>query len=236
MASEGNKKIIQKVKRLLELSARAGTPAEAATAAATAQRILADHKLSMAEVDGFRDGESILTEGIVDRGRTRVWERSLLNRMAVANDCIMIRSIGTRRDGTFIRDSASYAVLGFESDTAAVKALFPWFRSEIQRLTRKAQDAGHIDGRSQSRSFRIGCASAIGDRMVAARKAARAEGTSTALVRLDDRIDQVKASTDLPNLKTPRLKGDPAAYAAGVAAGRTVNIKPRVVDSHEAEK
>jgi hypothetical protein len=77
--------IAQKVKKLLALAAKAGTPDEAASAAAMAQRLMLEHKPTEADLSGLVDSSETISEewlagdtGIFTKLRMS-WKQRLVN-------------------------------------------------------------------------------------------------------------------------------------------------------------
>src|SRR5688572_7614826 len=84
-------KIIEKIEKMLRLANNAGTEAEAATAAQMAQAMLAEHNLSMADVDITR-GQGARPDVARIKEQTKKvalyqWQRTLWAAIAQVNYC-----------------------------------------------------------------------------------------------------------------------------------------------------
>lgn len=79
--NNNNEKIIEKIKKVLELSRNNPSEAEAKAAALKAQRLMAEYHISMAEVDAIEDVENI-AEKSVNVGTGNKWKYGLANIVA----------------------------------------------------------------------------------------------------------------------------------------------------------
>ena len=76
MENSSNEKIIEKIKKVLELSKNNPSIEEAKSAAIKAQRLMAEYHISMSEIEAIEDTENIVEERI-DVGTGNKWKYTL---------------------------------------------------------------------------------------------------------------------------------------------------------------
>lgn len=170
--------ILKKLKKLLALSeCKTGNLSEKAAAAERAAALMAEHKISMAEV--MTAEESVEADPIGARlvhecGKTCAWRAILLDGLCKANSCLCLVNV------------KGMSVAGQESNTQAVSYLFKMFEADVNRLCEEwANQRWCRPGQSARRSFRIGAAEVLRERLIEAKRRAMRSATQTALVRLD---------------------------------------------------
>lgn len=209
-----NDKIIDRVRKMLALAERAGTPEEAGTAFAMAQKIIAENALSMEQVrqaqlkaDASRPADEPIVKRIVyvhQSAQTPTWIGMMGNAIAEVNGCSLI---WLSKYGQVAR------VAGAKPGIDEVKVLDGWGRATdleiVEELLRTI--SGQVDGlarrsgftgRTALNNFRLGCVQTVNRRLreaaAEARKSLAAtaeketnvaarECTSLALRSLDDR-------------------------------------------------
>lgn len=139
--------IITKVAHLLKLAEGSSNPNEAAVAAAHAQRLMDEYRISEAEV---ADTEAQPDEPICQHGdpmftsassRMPTWLSYLANTVARANDCRIYRSYRRRKRVIMI--------VGRKSDVQVTHYLFAYCRRETERLAEQAgEKAVHSEASS----------------------------------------------------------------------------------------
>ena len=250
MNTATNDKILDRVRKLLALAERAGTPEEAGTAYATAQKLIAQHALSdeQIRVARLRETGGPVDEPIVRRVvyvsqvlQMQTWIGILGGCIADVNGCDLV--IGCMRD---IKDPRKAVRMmegwGRASDLAMVEELIRIIAGQIDTLC----DQSPFAGRTARNNFRLGAVSVVCDRLRAAAREARkaieataatqdasapaaiAEVTAIALRSLDNRHTLATAAMrkDCPNLRTVKssARSDYAARSAGRAAGARVSV------------
>lgn len=242
-------KILDRVRKLLALAERAGSPEEAGTAYATAQKLIAQHALSDEQVRVARLRE---TGGPVDEPiissliyvspvpQMPTWLGILGGCIADVNGCdVVISNMYQPEVRKRVRMLKGW---GRASDLAMVKELLRIISGQIEALC----DVSPFSGRTARNNFRLGAVSVVCDRLrVAAREARKAieataaqqdagapaaisEVTALALRTLDNRHALATAAMRkaCPNLTTrsSSARSDHAARSAGRAAGARVGI------------
>lgn len=247
--NDNDNKILDRVRKLLALAERAGTPEEAGTAYATAQKLIAQHALSDEQVRVARLRE---TGGPVDEPIIRrivfvsevlqmpTWLGILGGCIADVNGCDLV--IGCMRHPTSTKAVRMMEGWGRASDLAMVEELVRIIAGQIDALC----DQSPFSGRTARNNFRLGAVSVVCDRLRSAAREARkaieatataqdanapaavAEVTALALRSLDNRHALATAAMhkDCPNLRkmTSSARSDHAARSAGRAAGARVGI------------
>lgn len=212
--------VMRRVRKLLKL-ARSDNPNEAAAAMAEAQRLLLKHGLeqSVAEMEApeaISDGGAVHLAGVIEK-----WRMRLAHVVARSNQCCVLVVPGCRRT----RRATSLSFFGYASDLTKAGYLYGYYSDETNRL---AAAHGNGRGRSWKNSFRHGVIDALVLALAKVIHEARAEAASTALVRLDTRIDAVADAVKGYAKRTKSydslsLKGtDAMARIAGRRAGETL--------------
>lgn len=204
--------IVSKIRKLLALSEGKGaTPAEAAAAAALAQRLMAKHRISASTIETpAQEQEPIGTHHAFHRKQRHAnWIVDLVCGVARVNACrclIYPRSI---------------QIIGRESDRQAAEYFAHYLTREIDRLA-KEQCRGQ--GKSYANSFRYGAVYTVLQRLREENKeerqaAVNAGLASTALVRVDMHEAAVQAYVDERTSGTRQHSGP--RFNAGLMAGKT---------------
>lgn len=233
--SGGNEKVLDRVRKLLAL-AQSDNVNEAATAAAAAERLMAEHKLEMADVEartGQADDEDVVDFEISeDTTRFVGWRSNLVTVLAEVNGCDVIHWQKARWERP---NALSFKVVGRASDTQAVSYLFKYLANEVDRLCTRE---GHGYGRSFANSFRHGAVATIAERLRAQKREREAalraaadlghKASEVALVVVDRDAAAVAAYKDkkFPDLRSFRLGGARLndGYHAGREAGKTIAL------------
>lgn len=154
--------ITAKVKKLLALAARAGTEAEAVTAAAMAQEIIQRYNLtigtealeqeSAAEQDGI-GGSARLSPHLTILGRAvcRLFDCAFYYNAEVLDDNLSWRA-SYRRSLRFV---------GLAKNVEACVLTFNYFAASVESLLRGAREMNPEWSRSELRAYRLGCAKRI---------------------------------------------------------------------------
>ena len=238
---------IDKVRKLLAL-ANSANENEAAAAAGRASDIMERHRLDAAMVAEAeqRDVEheeafSMNEDQPAERAHARMpaWYWALAWAIAEANRCKPRQRVAVSQG----KRAVTFA--GRPSDAAAARYMLDALANETDRLGSEFV-ARHNASRSRAvgKSFRLGCAAAIAERLQASvadttskvRAELRAADDQQALVRLDHaiarrthdaaRLDAFMASNGVRYRSAGAATvSSAAAFAAGGAAGQSVNLR-----------
>lgn len=218
--------ILFKVQKLLNMTQANGASIhEAEIAAAAAQRLMTQHRISVADL-GRDTGESIHNKNFLYAGeRVVTWKSSLGLVLCEVNGCKM-----------YIQHTQSgiqFQVIGRDSDIQIVTYFFNYLCNEIERLSKveKVKHGGH--GKTWTNSFKMGATNSIISRLKQANKAVRAETTSsTALVKVDMKDAEVvawaKDNLKLRSTAKPTVSLDGSAYNRGRDAGNKIQLNKGV--------
>jgi hypothetical protein len=229
-------KIIERVRKLLELANNNANVAEAANAASAAQTLMSRHAISEAMLtpEEAEPDEAIDQDTLYASSQSATWLGQLAVPLCEVNGC------GVYKSGPNLN------IFGRPSDAAKVRYLFTFVKREIERLC--AQEAGlrGSPGRTWHNSFKLGAAGEIGRRLREADQAARAAmkreanagdtmGTGTALVIVNGALAKIDAHrgsiAEYGRIKLKLRKGhkahaksDYGAYTAGTRAASTIDL------------
>lgn len=206
---------IEKIRRLLRLAASSNVH-EAAAAAAKAQELLSRWGLREQDVAEQTDEPVVMP---IKCPRS-IWRRWLLIALSEVNAARCLQKSG----------GIGYLILARREVGEAVAYLFAYLTRTIDRLCLEAvTQVQPADHRAWMRSFRLGAARTVGERLRAAHEAAcmdavTARGAS-ALVRID--ADQAKLDEMLRGVQqqpTARVGINGDAFDEGVRAGRSIEL------------
>lgn len=238
---------IEKVRKLLAL-ANSANEHEAANAAGRAAEIMERHRLNAAMVAQAEQRETEREEGFAmnedircarDHARMPTWYWSLAWAIAEANRCM------PRRVWSVKGQRVTVTFGGRPSDAAAARYMLDALACEVDRLgSEYVARLVRGSSRSAGKSFRLGCAAAIAERLHASvadttskvRAELRAAGDRQGLVRLDNAV--ALRAQDAKRLEAfmsdhgirYRSAGSTTvssaqAFAAGKSAGQNVNLR-----------
>jgi Protein of unknown function (DUF2786) len=141
--------VIEKVRKLLALADRAGTEAEAANAAAAAQRLLAAHNLDAAAVDGPRAGDRVDEEHGTRPDYDRLWSG-----VADLHFCLLLGWDGRLR------------MVGRLANVRTAVEVARYLEGAIERILReRAREQGKTTASRWARAFREGAVDTVLARM-----------------------------------------------------------------------
>ncbi len=219
--------VVAKVAALLQLAEGAGTtPAEAATAASVAQRLMDRHRLTRADLAEPNPVRHHL-EPVYRSSRLVSWRRVLVGGIARINGCrVMVRSAPGVR---------SMELVGREGDVAVVRFLTAYLTREINRLARRGVAERLGDSRSArawGTSFRLAAVAEVVGRLERESQQSRTGAAQAALVRLgrdEQALDELveKLATGTARWST-RGAQDSDGRAAGRSAGRGLPLRRAV--------
>jgi hypothetical protein len=217
--NEKLQKIMQKVAQLRALAANAGTQAEAETAAAQAESLIAKYQIDEATIETSTTRDEVVGEsGPLWSGRkSEQWRGSLCAGLCKDHGCAAVAA----KNG----DGVVYRIAGRPSDVAIVRYMYAWLTVEIERLAMREK------GRSNRNAFRVGAVVGVLAAMRVARKTevqSTQAGTSAAIVivsRADESMTYLQASIGGKFRNSQTRSVDMAAFDRGMAAGS--NLAPR---------
>lgn len=213
--------VIEKVKRLRALATSSNVN-EAANAAAAADKLLQEYRLSEAELESTngplstRETANLDPEPIVSwNRRVTSWQSSLSAMLARHYSCSAIVDN---------KNNPKILVVGRPSDISTVRYMYSWLSLEISRLSH-LYCKGY--GKSYSDSFCKGAVVGIREAMFAAEKAVRAQQTSQALTIVDRRAIESRSKLEqiYPNLRSRHSTGatHSSAFHNGMEKGRSIS-------------
>jgi hypothetical protein len=244
--------IIAKIQKLLALAGNNPSANEAAAAAAMAQKLMLEHKLSMSAVEmSASAGEPIVEYDVLadEGGRSpRQWKVNLLGAICNNNFCRSVYwsarfHVGENKHlnrGHMSR--GKMVIFGKRSDIDTVLYLYQWLVNEVERLAKKAKQQikdehgpnsykEEVSIRSWTDSFRKGCVTTISTKMYLQRKhqeeSIRNSVACTALVKVEQETKRVdKYVEDHYKIGAPRSMplADRDGYSAGQTAASSIDL------------
>jgi hypothetical protein len=238
--------VIQKIKHLLALAAKAGTEAEAENASRHAQALMMKYRLSVAELESSMPESVAASIGEHNGPETAVkiaqWKSYLMNTICDINGCKLIISNILIKNGMRQQYNRIFRVIGSEADASLVSAFYCNLRDTVESLAKTHQPVGLArgEGKNWATSFKLGCTTRINERLkegaASARQEAIVENKITALAVIDNRSDAVstyvvKAYPKLRNVQASRPNIRHEAYSMGRAVGGMVSLSSKVLKS-----
>jgi hypothetical protein len=158
--------VIDRVRKLLTLAERSGSPAEAALAATRAQELIAEHRLAEADLS-IAGGEDVPDERVIEEQIEGEYARRKAQAWRVTLAGVLARSFGCKI--YYWQKSSRIQAIGRESDVQTLRYVQGYLSLEIQRLTEiewakmKARcDGGELPQPTRWRnSFRLGAVDAV---------------------------------------------------------------------------
>lgn len=209
--------ILRRVAKLLKL-ATSTNPNEAANAAAQAQRLMDEHRLSTDDVRGASDADP-MEQADVDMGGRKVrsvWRGRLAYSVGQHNGCVVFW-VGARLQA-----------VGRRSDVRVALYLYDYLAGEIDRLATRASIGR---GRAYANAFRNGAVGIIAQRLADDRASQATGAASSALVLRRDTAARAWLTEHHGKLRPARkvsLGSDADGFADGRAAARDIPLKPGV--------
>jgi hypothetical protein len=186
--NEQQKKIIDRVRKLLALGGDGSNANESAAAFAAAQRLMTEHAIESAMLDTSDEQPDepvtifdAFDDALSHDKRYVSWKGQLAMTLATGNGCHCYSSSGALH------------LIGRPSDVATVRYFFAYCTKEVERLTR-AQERGH--SRVWYNNYRQGVVDAIRLKVKAERESLlhemRSRATGMSLVVVDNAIAKVE--------------------------------------------
>lgn len=232
--------ILDRIIALLNMTQEKGcTIHEAATAAKTAQELIAKYRLSQAELMQTQAG--VTQEEIVHKPefflyqseRRSAWREYLAGELCRLNHC---RILLWTSYSILSKKQVSYRVIGGESDIQVCSYFFQYLSREIERLAEESKKNGLLSGKSQMHGFKVGAAQEVIRRMKQAQQEVRngvAGAVQTAaMVKVDARGEEVETwmKKNLNTTKSPACQSQISAhgYQQGTLAGKGIALNQGV--------
>ena len=221
-----NSKIVERIQKLLALS-QSSNENEAASALAKAQAMLAEHNLSMAEVQVRTGVKSAYVREIYNLNSHDNWRRFLLGEIAHNNFCHVVTHGGT----------LSVSLVGERDNIQVVQVMYASIASQLERLAvawyRVYQhNGGYVAARTWKNNFFIGAVMTIRQRLENEKRAFEASSNvCRSLVVVKDRDLREAVQRIFPQARPGRsLRYTPApdGYARGREAGQQVRFRDEV--------
>lgn len=237
-------KIVERVRKLMAL-AESDNVNEAANAAAAAQKLMAEHRISeamlSAEAGEDENDVEVTNDVLAQFARREPWAGTLAMGLTKANGCEVYYSSTHGKKGVDLR------IVGATSDVQTVSYMYQYLVHEVERLcdaeAKRRRLAGTIEyanTRMWRASFRAGAAHTLCKRIEAAAQEQRREqhnaaidAGGAAIVRLDGGLARLetlaeKVKEALPgNLRKGRqttARRDMSGFVAGQRAGESMNL------------
>jgi hypothetical protein len=216
------KSIVDKIRHLRRLS-QSTNPHEAALAAATADRLIQQHRIEEAELE-IESGDR--SEPVEDEtplrawhGRRAVWDACLVHGLAEHYDVASYN----RRSTLGVRVHA--IAIGRPEDVRLVREMYAYLHSEIEHISKAMRGMG----RSAFASFRLGAVAGVLSAMAESKRCANLLASAEVAIVLASRYGEAEATLARlhPDLRKRRSRGpsDAEAYQAGVLAGRRIDTE-----------
>lgn len=218
--------VIAKIQKLLALS-QSANPNEAATAAAIANKLIDQYRLSS---DDFQSSDNADSDPLVDddsyiyeSGRITRWRSHLVMMLSKHYGCACFNDITHKPEG---RKVSRYKLVGRKSDIEVTRYMFTWLSAECERLTlSEARGKGHTFSHSYSLGFVMG----IADQLAISRKEAESTASSTAIIHMNARYDEANDfMTNKRILKATKSRSsshiDGGAYDSGRVRGANTHL------------
>lgn len=217
--NEKLQKIMQKVAQLRALAANAGTQAEAETAAAQAESLIAKYQIDEATIETSTTRDEVVgeSEPLWSGRKSEQWRGSLCAGLCKDHGCAAVAT----KDGS----RTVYRIAGRPSDVAIARYMFAWLTVEIERLAQRE------NGRSDRNAFRVGAVVGV---LTAMREAQRVEaqaaptGKSAALTivsRADESLAYLQTAIGGKFRNAQARSVSRGAFERGKAAG--ASLSPR---------
>lgn len=188
---ENIQQVISKINKLLNLS-KSNNVNEAAAAAAAADRLMQNYRISAVELSSSNKEEEPITlieEYLHTSGRLVLWKNVLAGVLCDHYGCAyFIQTVPSNKDG--VRGTVkALRVFGCQSDFDIVKYMYGYLTTEIERLTKlEASGKGH----TFSQSYSLGAVQGIRDQLNKSIEKMRQENTSSAMILLSSRTEKSK--------------------------------------------
>ena len=215
------KAILEKAAKIKALADRAGTPEEAANAAAKLQAMMLRYNLTEQAVeenlsenlDKYTKEEFELNENRNHKG----WTSSLYWSIAKANQC----------ESLFYPKSVKMGIVGRKHNIDMVNYLYGYLSTEIKRQAAKASKGEYKPG-TFNRAFCLGAVSTVRKRLnEEVENVVREEPKYGDLIVVEKQLVRQEFKKHFPHTRSGGSSsiGSRGGYAAGQAAGRNIGLR-----------
>lgn len=220
--------VISKINKLLNLS-KSSNVNEAAAAAAAADRLMQNYRISTLELSlSNKEEEAIvlIEEYLHTSGRLVLWKNVLASILCDHYGCAyFIQTVPNNKDGTRSTTKA-LRVFGCQSDFDIVKYMYGYLTTEIERLT-KLEASGK--GAVFSQSYSLGAVQGIKDQLKKSIDKMRQENTSSAMVLLSSRAEKstamMNSKLNLKKAPTSKQHYNSDGYNTGRERGQNIQLR-----------
>lgn len=216
--------IIEKVQRLQKLSTSSNA-FEAANAAAMANKLIDQYRLSTADLEISSEVEESIEEDsdyVYQTGKITVWKSQLLKVLtshyggAIWNDTSY----------TTGRKVSRYKLVGRKSDISLIRYMFTWLMTECQRLVDKEAKG---NGRIFVSSYCMGFIAGIAEQLKVSRNEVEKTATSAAIIKINMREQESSVFMHKAHklVKAPTYnyyKTNHSAYSYGHEQGKNMHL------------
>lgn len=226
--------ILEKIRKLLALAANAGTPEEAASAAALAAKLMEAHQIEEAQIQIDAGAEKLTGYGHrpIPINNSQ-WAQYLISAVATANRCTTV-FLKKLRDWNGNVLQSRIDIIGHRDDVAATIDTYNFLHARIDAMADVAfRTEGYGHGKAWKTSYRNGAVDVISRRFrTEARKREHNSSQSNALMVIENRVAEVTKEL-YPHLGTRRASARTSnsdGYmagrrdGAGIGLSRPVNI------------
>lgn len=222
--------IIEKVQKLLALS-KSSNANEAAAAAAVANRLIDQYRLSQIDLETDTSAEMDPVEEdsdfVYESGKVTAWKQTLVSVLARHYGCAYWINC-TYDTG---RKVSHFKLVGKRSDIGITRYMFSWLMLECQRL---ADLEAKGCGRVFIASYCMGFVNGVAQQLQASRVEAQKEASSAAIVKIDARAAASKEAmyklhTNLrPSRSISQAQVNGTAFAMGQQKGSNIHLGARI--------
>jgi uncharacterized protein DUF2786 len=230
-------RVAERIRKLLALANNNPSEAEAAIALERASALMAEHNLTMAQVDAHGTGEERIEEKHNAAYREQTWARLIWGSVAQLNFCMYSYWHNNRGDVGWRklpggelekippREVDEHCIIGTRANVETAKAMVDYLVSTIERLARESKLTSVRD----LHAFKLGCArrlevrlDLLHDKKMKAKR--RASAATTLPVLADVYAAHKRANEDL----YVKMYGKPCPGAAAISG--PVEIAPTTRD------
>lgn len=237
-------KILSRIQKLMTLGCDgAATEAEAASAMAFAQKLMVEHQIEMADVNGYEAAtEEYVEEEVFSCGPTVPKHWNYAGSLIVHHFfCKVIRPQTQKRvNGRVVGVVASKLCLfGTRDNVAMARHVLTYLDASFPRLWLKAKKEQQL-AECDRRIFYHGIHNGFSAKLNAERAAAAPQSSrvSTALALVTSKLDEAarKAYPDSEPTRHRLAQGSRSAYQAGYQEGQQLNVRRSVEAAHSSAR
>ena len=209
--NERDERIAERIRKLLAIAGNSPSKGEAENAMCKAQELLAQHRLSMKDIETKEEEEPVEETSVFEAARASAWRELLADYIADGFRCRCFY----RRNSALRRSRIIF--LGREQDIAVARSVFEFACIVAQELART-----YASDTSSRNSYLRGFASGVGA-MLRQQKESRKEEWGLVLV-CDPQVEKAWLDLNIRGSKKAKRidRGDPA-YSEGFYKGLSFN-------------